>query len=1035
MGSKSESFRFNPFPGLRPFAPEESDLFFGREMESNEVLQKLMKNRFITVIGASGTGKSSLIYCGVLPKVGEIAASESSSWTMIIFRPGNDPFGNLAEAISEKITSGGMPKVQTDNILLEMHLNEDGITSAFKKYLVKGTGKILMIIDQFEELFRYGKLGENGPKGTHAYEFVTKMVRAISQPESIIYTILTMRSDFIGECAHYQGLTQLINSSNYLVPHMDRENYRQAIEGPVKYAGASIDPKLVENVLDDIGDRTDQLPVLQHALMRTWTYWQELDEGQRPLSFTDYDAVGTMSDAMSRHANEAFEELDPRGREICEKLFKAITEKGADNKGIRHPLSVSTLKAIIQCTSEELFGVVEKFRVPSRSFLTPRQDVPLTDESIIDLSHESLMRLWNRLREWVDDEASSVQMYLRLSEASAMFQQGKTSLWRPPDLQLAINWRDQHKPTLAWAQRYDPAFERAMVYLRTSEQEFQEEEEGKIRLQKKQIRRTKIVAGILGTAAFISLLFMLFAFIQKIAADRATDQAKKNAEAEAYQRHIADSTSKVAIRQKDIADSANIFAQQQKDIAVVKQIEADNQRKIAVTNAKLATEQSIRAEREKDSATMAQARAVKSAEYAEAQRKVAQQRQMLAIGKQMSIKSLQVQDKRDLQTLLAYQAYLFNKNNGGRDNDADIYNGLYTVASKYGNSDYKNFKGHTGQIRSIAFVPGKREFYTSGDDRQVLKWNLDGESSTYQVIYQGTDIIDVLTVSPDAAWLACGSNSSSIHLIPLKGSSMKYDLTGHTAGVKSLIFSYDGKYLYSAALDGKILKWDLAARTSTNVNTGAIQINSIDISSNGKYLAGVSRDGKVIVWNQADNNDNFKLPTEGKEISVIRFKPDENILAIGDISGNVELYDVSTQKQISAVKAHTARINDIRFNPTLKQMATASNDGLMKLFNISDINDLTEPPVTISDNDDFVIIIQFSPEGDIIVSGTYGKNSPNKNLVSRPTHVNNLVKDICTLVTRNMTQEEWNTYVGKEIPIEATCPNQKSYNIKANAVK
>ena len=108
---------------------------------------------------------------------------------------------------------------------------------------------------------------------------------------------------------------------------------------------------------------------------------------------------------------------------------------------------------------------MERFRIPSRSFVTPRQDVPLSEDSIIDLSHESLMRLWNRLREWVDEEASSVQMYMRLSEASAMYQQGKTSLWRPPDLQLAINWRDQYKPTLAWAQRYDPAFERAMVWV------------------------------------------------------------------------------------------------------------------------------------------------------------------------------------------------------------------------------------------------------------------------------------------------------------------------------------------------------------------------------------------------------------------------------------------------------------------------------------------------------------------------------------------------------------------------------------------
>jgi hypothetical protein len=205
-----------------------------------------------------------------------------------------------------------------------------------------------------------------------------------------------------------------------------------------------------------------------------------------------------MSDAMSLHANEAYEELSLRGKEICEMMFKTITEKGSDNKGLRHPSGVDTIKSIANCTSEELFEVVEKFRIPSRSFITPRQNVPLTDESIIDLSHESLMRLWDRLREWVDDEASSVQMYMRLSEASAMYQQGKTSLWRPPDLQLAINWRDQHKPTLTWAQRYNPAFERAMVYLRTSEKTYVEEEENKIRLQKRQMKRTKIVAMILG---------------------------------------------------------------------------------------------------------------------------------------------------------------------------------------------------------------------------------------------------------------------------------------------------------------------------------------------------------------------------------------------------------------------------------------------------------------------------------------------------------------------------------------------------------
>ena len=396
MGPNLKTEKFNPFPGLRPFLPEESDLFFGRELESEEVLGKLLYNRFITVIGASGSGKSSLIYCGILPKVKKLGKDGSSLWTILTFRPGNDPIGNLTEAFVKNLTESGNPEVDKQVVSELLNSGPDGIAKVAKTFMAGK--KVLILVDQFEELFRYKTAGTELAPAGHASEFIGLIETSVQQKDAEVFTIVTMRSDFIGECAHYQIFTQLINNSNYLVPHMNRENYRSAIEGPVKYAGAQIDPKLVETLLVDIGDQTDQLPVLQHALMRTWSYWQELDEPDRPLSFSDYDSVGTMSDAMSRHANEAFEELDQRGREICEMTFKTITEKGADNKGIRHPSSVKSVKSIVQCTSEELFQVVEKFRIASRSFVTPRENIPLTDDSVIDLSHESLMRLWDRLK-------------------------------------------------------------------------------------------------------------------------------------------------------------------------------------------------------------------------------------------------------------------------------------------------------------------------------------------------------------------------------------------------------------------------------------------------------------------------------------------------------------------------------------------------------------------------------------------------------------------------------------------------------------
>jgi WD40 repeat protein len=397
----------------------------------------------------------------------------------------------------------------------------------------------------------------------------------------------------------------------------------------------------------------------------------------------------------------------------------------------------------------------------------------------------------------------------------------------------------------------------------------------------------------------------------------------------------------------------------------------------------------------------------------------------------MSLKSLQLQGQQDLQTLLAYQAYLFNRNNNGTENDADIYAGLYNVALQYGNKNYKSFKGHNGAIKSIAFAPGKKEFYTAGNDGQVLKWSIDGNAQALQILYSGADIIEVLAVSPDASWLACGSGNSIIRMIPLDGTGSTYEMKGHNGKIKSLIFSFNGKYLYSAALDGKVLKWDIAARTSTDVTTGLMQITSIDISSNGNYIAGLNSEGNVFVWDPEKNSDNFRIETTGKHINAIRFNPDNNLLALGDISGNVELWDISLRKKISEVKAHTAQINDIQFNTTLKQMATAGNDKTLKIFNIKDPADLTQPPVTFTDNEGLVLVVQFSPNGELLISGLL---EGSQNLISRPAHVDYLVNDICNLVTRDLTQDEWNIYAAKDIPLEKTCPD-KNFRIKVDPIK
>ncbi|MCK4699117.1 MAG: hypothetical protein KAT38_02235, partial [Bacteroidales bacterium] len=408
-----------PFPGLRPFRIEESHLFFGREGQSEDVLEKLAKNKFVAVIGASGSGKSSLMYCGLVPILyGGFITKAGSRWRIVTTRPGNNPVENLAHAL-QKISPDQKEDQELQKSVSQAVLmrSSKGIAECIKQLKLPPDENVLLLVDQFEELFRYKASREDVSTINESESFVSLLVEAVRQTDVPVYIVLTMRSDFIGDCSQFQELTDLINNSNYLVPQMTRDDFREAIMGPVAVGGAKIDPMLVQQLLNEVGDNPDQLPILQHAMMRTWEYWKKLNDPKKPIGLSDYEAIGKMEKALSEHANEAFDELSPEGKRTCESLFKTLTEKGGDNRGIRHPTRVEVIAAIAHASVENVMEVVEKFRATGRSFLTPSAEVPLNKNSVIDLSHESLMRIWNNLIIWVGEEGSAIQMYNRLAEA------------------------------------------------------------------------------------------------------------------------------------------------------------------------------------------------------------------------------------------------------------------------------------------------------------------------------------------------------------------------------------------------------------------------------------------------------------------------------------------------------------------------------------------------------------------------------------------------------------------------------------------
>ncbi|HEX7691019.1 MAG TPA: AAA family ATPase, partial [Sediminibacterium sp.] len=469
----NESAISNPFPGLRAFEEDEDVLFFGREKQVDELLTKLRTTRFLAVIGSSGSGKSSLVKSGLIPALHSgFMSGAGSLWRICSFRPGNDPVGNMARALASKgVLNDAYEEEETathaainESILRR---SSNGLVEAYRQSGIDPKNNLLILVDQFEELFRFSKYEIEAKEGKRdSVAFINLLLKATKQTDIPVYVVFTMRSDFLSDCTEFRGLPEAINEGDYLVPRMTREERREAITGPIAVANGKISQRLLNQLLNDVGDNPDQLPILQHALMRTWNVWKKKNRPGSEIDFADYEEIGTMKHALSQHAEEAYAELHTDNeRRICEVIFKALTDKGSDTRGIRRPSRMSELCRIANASFSEVAAVIEVFRKQGRAFLMPPANVPLTESSIIDISHESIMRVWEKLILWVDEENQSAQVYLRLCEAADLYEKGNGGLWRDPELQVAWKWREEQRPNEIWASRYNNDFHKAMAFL------------------------------------------------------------------------------------------------------------------------------------------------------------------------------------------------------------------------------------------------------------------------------------------------------------------------------------------------------------------------------------------------------------------------------------------------------------------------------------------------------------------------------------------------------------------------------------------
>lgn len=938
-----------PYKGLHYFEESDAELFFGREALTNLLLERLAERldsvpRFLAIIGASGSGKSSVVRAGLVPALRW--QQPSSGWPMIIMTPTAHPLEALAASLFRETRSSQPARKYVD----ELARNRLALTESLNRLAraVKAAHAIL-IVDQFEELFT---LCRNQAEQT---AFVDNLMTAAYQEKGLGIVGIALRADFYAQCAQFNLLRQAISQHQEYIAPMANEELRRAIEEPARRGHWEFEPGLVDMLLHDVGadvghtPEPGALPLLSHALLVTW----QRRRG-RTMTLSGYSASGGVRGAIAETAESVFYDLlEPEQREVARQIFLRLTELGGET---------STADTRRRVNIDELVSRPGKREMVHEVLLT-LADARLitTGQDTAEVAHEALIREWPTLRGWLEEDREGLRLHRRLTEAAQEWEvSGRDPgvLYRGARLAQSVEWVQTHPDDVNMLEQDFVEASQALFEEENLEREAQRQREletarrlaeseharaedqtrSNRRLQQRTVFLT-VSLVIVGVLAAIALLLW-----QRTVQASHLANSRELAAAAINNLQIDPERSALlalqSLNEADTLEARNALHQAIFELHLLKNIPAHEG---GVPDVAYSPDGTLLASMGADG--------------------------MIKLWDANSGKLLRTLDggTRELGSSVAFspdgsalaaswftQAVLWDTKSG-------------EILSRLSGQSVGTTIGYNLGVGQLSFSPDGSRLAVANMDGIPKVWDLSTQCEVLSLVGDEMAPAKAIAYSPDGALLATGGDEGIVWVWDAEDGTQIFTRT--LGGIiHSVSFSSDGALMAAASEDGRIMVWN--AKDGTVVSSPPRQSGIYDIAflADGQLVT-TGQDGTVRVWDAISGQQTLILAGPTSTVISVAASPDSQRIISGAYDGSLRVWDASPGRELLTIPGHKGIVWNVAYSPDGNQIASASVDGFLKLWDAETGALVLKVPEDGDTGGGFTGLV-FSPDGARLATGS-----------------------------------------------------------------